>query len=492
MISKIWLNILWCSGFLLAVVVGSVLVSLYRNRYIYRFAKTVNGFPFYPVIGNLHKIGKTKLFEIVNELPNKLGTPFGFWTGHQYSYVTDDVDEVKMILNNPHSIDKSCIYEQLRWLFGNSLLVVEGPQWKTRRRHFVKSFSPSILKSFVEFFYTNSTALVDALRKPDRPDLYIAFQNYSIDGFCEAIMGRNYNTQKKSEYSIVEDLDRLQEICRKRCVFEVFNLSVVIWGFIHEGLKTLGYLKAVSEFVNVILKDKRRDFKQSPVIADTTLKIADTLLNGDMKLTDKEIEDEITLFLSAASDTTGTTMAFIVTLLGMYEEVQEKMYEEVMTYVGDKAIGPEDLHNLKYTERVILESMRILPPIPTVGRHAKQDIHCGSKVIPKGVDIYINIIKLHRNEKFWPDPLRFNPDRFLPEEVAKRPKYCYIPFSAGPRNCIGKTYAIMSMKTSLANIVRNLKITSKYKSLEELNFHSFVTMRTITQLDCHFTARKKE
>ncbi|XP_030763148.1 cytochrome P450 4C1-like [Sitophilus oryzae] len=199
---------------------------------------------------------------------------------------------------------------------------------------------------------------------------------------------------------------------------------------------------------------------------------------------------ELLIFLLAATDTTGNALTFTFTLLGMHPEIQQKVYEEVITEIGrDAPIETDHLPKLKYTERVISESMRLLPPVPMIGRYLNKDIQIGDKIFPKGANIVAYTLVLHHNSKYWPNPKKFDPDRFLPEEIAKRPPSCYIPFSEGPRNCIGKQYAMMSMKVVVANVIRNFWISSKYRSIDEMEMRGLITMRTKGDIDCHFTPR---
>ncbi|XP_024891922.1 cytochrome P450 4g1-like, partial [Temnothorax curvispinosus] len=137
---------------------------------------------------------------------------------------------------------------------------------------------------------------------------------------------------------------------------------------------------------------------------------------------------------------------------------KEKVQEELLEIYGTETIKSapikyDDLQHMHYLDRVIKETIRIFPPIPLIARQVTEDLKIGEVTLPKGTNIVIPIFKMHRNKKYWPNPLKFDPDRFLPERT-KSQSYYYIPFSDGPRNCIGMKYAMMSMKVILATLVR--------------------------------------
>ena len=100
-------------------------------------------------------------------------------------------------------------------------------------------------------------------------------------------------------------------------------------------------------------------------------------------------------------------------------------------------VKPEDLQHLVYLEKVIKETLRLFPVAPILLRKVKENLPIGERTLPKGSAALIVVLQVHRDEKNWPQPLEFNPERFSPEETAKRHPYSYLPFSAGPRNCIG-------------------------------------------------------
>ena len=120
----------------------------------------------------------------------------------------------------------------------------------------------------------------------------------------------------------------------------------------------------------------------------------------------------------------------------------------------------EKISNLKYLDCVIKECLRMHSPVPDVGRQVGREVEICGTVIPAGLELSVSTSNLHMNEKYWDQPQVFRPERFQNEECLKRHPYCYIPFSAGPRNCIGQRFALLELKTFLYYIVSSLEIES--------------------------------
>lgn len=181
-------------------------------------------------------------------------------------------------------------------------------------------------------------------------------------------------------------------------------------------------------------------------------------------------------------DTTAAALSFIFYNVAAHPQVQDQLVEEMAHVFGDsdRPVTSQDLQNLKYTERVIKESLRLYPSVPLFARAVKEDLQVtgqdmqlavygqtspkftcnmakefpllrlrpihhipsalGGHVIPAGANVTISCFQMGRDPKIWQDPEKFDPDRFLPENSAGRHPYAYVPFSAGPRNCIGKPY----------------------------------------------------
>lgn len=122
----------------------------------------------------------------------------------------------------------------------------------------------------------------------------------------------------------------------------------------------------------------------------------------------------------------------------MHQDIQKMVYEELIDILGpDRHPEYSDLSKLVYLEQVIKETMRLFPPAPIIARVAEEEFNLDAHVVPKGTQLGIYLLKTHRSELYWKDPLKFDPERFSSKELGKQHKYSYIPFLAGPRTCFG-------------------------------------------------------
>lgn len=140
------------------------------------------------------------------------------------------------------------------------------------------------------------------------------------------------------------------------------------------------------------------------------------------------------------SDTTTTTLGFALMLFANYPNVQDQLVEEMNEVFPDpnEEFTTQKLNELKYMDRCLKEALRLYPPIPFISRVLDEDLTTSNNyVVPKGTIVGIQLYDLHRNPQEFPDPEKFDPDRFLPENIKKRHPFSYLAFSAGPRNCIG-------------------------------------------------------
>ena len=182
--------------------------------------------------------------------------------------------------------------------------------------------------------------------------------------------------------------------------------------------------------------------------------------DGEEALDDAEIRDQILIFMLAGHDTTAVALTFSLHLLGRHPETLRRLQGEVDDVLGDRTPTADDVARLPYAEMVIKEAMRLYPPAPGTGRRtAEGDVVCGL-TIPPGSDVALSAWVTHRHPDFWPEPERFDPERFAAGREADRHRHAYFPFGAGPRACIGQYFSMLEATIALATIVRAYDVSS--------------------------------
>ncbi len=190
-----------------------------------------------------------------------------------------------------------------------------------------------------------------------------------------------------------------------------------------------------------LMEDRRNKNKlDGPDLLSMLLRLQAAGEGGEY-LKDKQIRDEIITMLMAGHETISSALAWTWYLLSQHPEVEKKFHEEIETVFKGRTPTGEDLPALQYTRMVFSETMRLYPPVWLAARRPVEDLEIGGFNIPKGSGIYFVHYLIHRDPRFHQDPECFNPERFLPEEKAKRPKFYYFPFGAGNRSCIGEGFA---------------------------------------------------
>jgi cytochrome P450 len=169
---------------------------------------------------------------------------------------------------------------------------------------------------------------------------------------------------------------------------------------------------------------------------------------------DKALRDQLLTLFFAGHETSSTSLTWLHYLIWKHADVRERLCAEVADVLGGRLPTADDLGRLEYTERVINETLRLYSPIHSISRVALEDDVLGGYRIPAGTMLYVSLYATHRLAAHWPDPDRFDPDRFLPERMAKRPRFAFIPFAAGHRNCVGASMAMVELKLSVAQIAQ--------------------------------------
>ena len=192
-------------------------------------------------------------------------------------------------------------------------------------------------------------------------------------------------------------------------------------------------------------------------------------------MTDQQLRDEVATLFAAGHETSANALSWIFFLLGQNPGILQKLRVEVGSVLEGRKPALVDLAALPYVKQVIQESMRLFPPAWVIGREPLTEDQLGEYRLPKRATLVIPTWVIHRHPEFWPEPEKFDPDRFLPEKVKARDKFCYLPFGGGPRICIGINFAMMEMQLVLPMILQ--KYTLRLAENQRIEKEPLITLR---------------
>jgi cytochrome P450 len=189
---------------------------------------------------------------------------------------------------------------------------------------------------------------------------------------------------------------------------------------------------------------------------------SDSPNNNQEKMSDKQVRDEVMTIFIAGHETTANALTWTFYLLSQNQDVEMKLHDEINSVLGDSSgnnVGnriptADDIPKLQYTEKVLRESMRLYPPVWTIGRHVENDYSIGEYTIPAGSSILMSQYVMHHNPRDYEEPEQFNPGRWTEEFKTHLPRFSYFPFGGGIRGCIGETFAWMEGILIIATIVQ--------------------------------------
>ncbi|KAK7576458.1 hypothetical protein V9T40_012744 [Parthenolecanium corni] len=386
-------------------------------------------------------------------------------------------EDIELVFNNSQHITKGLEYLTITPWLCEGLLTSTGTKWHLRRKMLTPTFHFKVLENYIPIFNRNAKLLTKKLSEQSEPvdiDAYISL--CTLDVICETAMGTSLDFQLGEAADYVSAIRKTGEIILKR------NLTFWMyknWLFYLSptGREFSRVVKRLHKFTENVIKERKIIFNQIQASQDEDengsykqrKSFLDCLLqmqreNPD-EMTDEGIREEVDTFMFEGHDTTSVALTWALFMIAAYPEVQEKIREEIFSIFGDsdREATVQDLHQMKYLEMVFKETLRLYPSVPYISRWLIEDLQIKNYTIPAQTNVSIIPYLIHRNEKIYTDPEKFDPDRFSPDVAKQRHPYAYIPFSAGYRNCIGQKFATLEVKVILSTILRKLKLSTTMK-----------------------------
>ncbi|CAH1099038.1 unnamed protein product [Psylliodes chrysocephalus] len=413
----------------------------------------------------------TNIFDfkhMFDELIGKYGKTCKLYIGESLHIITCDANLIEQVMKSNVHIKRSKSYDMAKPWLKDGLIVSAGDKWKQRRKLCTPSFHFSVLKDFFTLFKRSSNTLIERLGEQADKGVEIDarefISKFSFEVIAESSFGTRMNVQNDESLDYINAIDKYTKIVSTRA-FSAWKRFDILFKLFSEDFKThKSSLDVIDGMSKIIIQNKRDecenmnvDVGNVPEIKKNTSLINQLMHNA--KLPDEGVQEETNNFLFAGYDTTTTALSFTLFELSKRLDVQEKLYEEIKSTVNNdySKLTHENVYSMKYLDQVVKEMLRFRSPIPVIERILEEDLKLGDIIYPKGVTITMLLYWLHHHEDYYHDPEKFDPERFNSDNP-QPPTFAYVPFSAGPRNCIGQKYALMELKTVLTRIIMEFVI----------------------------------
>ncbi|KAM8925425.1 cytochrome P450 4F6 isoform 1-T1 [Lycaon pictus] len=355
-------------------------------------------------------------------------------------------------------------YNFLKPWLGDGLLLSAGDKWSHHRRLLTPAFHFEILKSYVKIFNRSADIMHAKWKRlvsegSTHLDMFEHISLMTLDSLQKCVFSFDSNCQESPSEYIAAILE-LSALVVKRNEQVLLYLDF-LYNLSPDGRRFRRACKLVHNFTDAIIQERRHTLisrGSCDFLKSKTMDFIDVLLlakdEEGKQLSDEDIRAEADTFMFEGHDTTASGLSWVLFNLAKHPEYQERCRQEVQELLRDREpqeIEWDDLAQLPFLTMCIKESLRLHPPVTVIARRCTQDIVLpDGRVIPKGNNCVLSIFGIHHNPSVWPDPEVYNPLRFDPEIPQKRSPLAFIPFSAGPRNCIGQAFAMSEMKVVLA------------------------------------------
>ena len=385
-----------------------------------------------------------------------MGTPIVFLNDPRY------IQQV-LVTDAQHFVKERTV-RRMKILIGEGLITSEDPTHKRQRR----IAAPAFHRQRIAAYGDQIVAIAASHREQWQPGQRIDIAAASMALSLEIVARTLFDTDVTPDIRAIND--------EVNTIMGLYNFIVAfprIESFLHlpiPGVVKFRKSKArLDAVVDRLIAEHRRSAVDKgdllSMLLRSTYEPTDTETAAGKqpeRMSDDQVRDEVLTIFLAGYETVANALTWTWYLLSQNPEVEAKLHAELDSVLGtgnhQRLPTLADYPNLRYTEQVFAESMRLYPPAWAMGRMSTREIHLGPYNIPAGAHLFFSQYIMSRTPEYFPDPLRFDPDRFTPEAKAARPKFTYFPFGGGSRQCIGESFAWMEGVFSIATIAQRWRM----------------------------------
>ena len=396
-------------------------------------------------------------FNFLMDLIQKYGDIIYIKLQQKDVYILSNPDYIEQIFTRDFKLFSKTRAAELRPFLGNGLLLNEGDSHRQHRKIIQPLFLPKSIKSYSNIMVDNIRHISDNWQDNTTIDVLQEMTMLAMGVMTESLFGINFRDRdtfskvSDSFTNILESFTQVHAPVKNILVEESTNEN-------KKQNKFQDSIDYLNQKIYTIMDHIKKTNPEKPNLISHLLK-AKNPDSGEIGLPEKQIRDEIMIFLFAAHDTTSTALTWSLAYLATNPEIQDKLQKELDAVLeGGRLPTGDDLPKLEYAEKIFKEILRIRPSVWALSRLTNEEYKIGEYVIPNSSVIFMSQYAMHNSPKYYINPDIFNPGRWTKEFLFKLPRFAYFPFGGGIRSCIGETFAVQEGILALATIFQKWKI----------------------------------
>jgi cytochrome P450 len=355
-----------------------------------------------------------------------------------------------------------------RPLLGDGLLTSEHDFHRRQRRMMAPAFMPRRIADYADTIAACADRSVERLTSVDTADLSRELMQLTLDAAGQTLFRSDLRGDAGPIYAALTAA--MQHVTAQLGSLLPLPPSVPT----PSNLRMRRVIARLDEVIYRLIRERRAAGGDAGDLLSMLL-LAQDQDDGSV-MTDKQVRDEAMTILMAGHETTANALAWSLYLLAHHPDARARLEDEVDRELAGRSPDLASLARLPFTLQVFKEAMRLYPPAYMVVRRAARDVAIGGHPVRAGQSVVVNIIGMHRREAFFPDPLRFSPERFAPDAEKAMERHAYLPFGGGPRVCIGNHFALMEGQIALARLVQELRF-DLLPGHERVEMEPLITLR---------------
>ena len=457
-----------------------------------------SGPPPYVYSGNYSEIVKLGYLESRAKWLARYGTTFICYFGIKPVIVTEDLEILKsiMVKKFDNFINRSYNPPLLRKETVRGLLFSRDETWRRVRRILTPTFSSKKLRMMSPLIQESCERLRNKMAAVSdtgsNVDVWEWFGLFTMEVILATAFSRDVSLDGNKENPLIRAAASIFKggrtpgsHARVAMIISHFPWSVPLMRFLARRTRAARDWDYLHETALKLIEDRRNTMTTTGSTARDLLQLMleahdeNTETKSSGYLSNEEIVAEVITFILAGYETTSNALSYTAYLLALNPAIQDRIIKEINDYYD---INPDcslydAAENIEYVTMVLYESMRMYPPAPRTSRECKQTCAVTDElIIEKGIDVSFPIFFIHRNPEHWPNPDKFDPERFNPNNEQSYPTFAYLPFGEGPRQCIGKRLALLEAKMTLVAILKDLHFKRTTETEVPLDLSVGITM----------------